>query len=94
MMAIGINDQNWRDFAFCRDHPDPDDFHPVSPAREPEAAEFCVGCPALEFCLGFALEHRITDGIWGGTTASERRALLRKRSRASAPMKAPAHVAA
>ena len=32
-------------------------------------------------CLAWALDHNVTDGVWGGTTADERRAIRRLPSR-------------
>ena len=70
---------NWRDTAACRDA-DPDLFFPIGttgPARRQirEAKRVCRTCPAQTHCLAWALDNRVTDGVWGGTTGEERRAM-------------------
>jgi WhiB family transcriptional regulator, redox-sensing transcriptional regulator len=70
---------NWRDDAACRDA-DPELFFPVGTAGPAlrqirEARRICCGCPALAPCLAWALHHGVTDGVWGGTTEEQRRAL-------------------
>jgi len=70
---------NWRDAAACRDA-DPDLFFPIGttgPARRQigEAKRVCRTCPAQTHCLAWALDNRVTDGVWGGTTGEERRAM-------------------
>ena len=47
------------------------------------AKEVCAECPVQLTCLRFALENREMYGIWGGTTQSERRKLLRLTSRSA-----------
>jgi hypothetical protein len=63
------------------------------PAVETEAAalRLCGGCPARPECLEFALRTEETEtgrygsfGIWGGTTALQRREIKRARPRALA----------
>ena len=76
---------SWRDDAVCRDA-DPDLFFPVGttgPARSDvdEAKRICRACPAQTQCLSWALDHGGTDGVWGGTTADERRVIRRLSSR-------------
>lgn len=44
-----------------------------------EAKAICAGCPVIEQCLEWALETNERYGVWGGTTAYERRALRRER---------------
>lgn len=44
----------------------------------------CWGCPLRSRCLETALKLRQTDkgsGVWGATTAMERRAIVRRRAR-------------
>ena len=51
--------------------------------RKTEAVEaaiaMCRSCPVLKQCLEYALRHpeSARSGIWGGTTATQRRRILR-----------------
>jgi len=42
-------------------------------AARDRAKAICRVCPVQQTCLQFAYANDIRDGIWGGTTASERR---------------------
>lgn len=46
-----------------------------------EARAICAACPVREPCLEHALAHDEREGVWGGLTAKERKALKRKRPR-------------
>ena len=70
----------WRERAACR-RADPELFFPVSEAGPSrlqiwQAKQICHACPVQWMCLAWALQHSVTDGIWGGSTQGERRALL------------------
>lgn len=70
----------WRQRAACQGH-DPELFFPLSetgPAKVQiwNARQVCDACPVQRACLSWALQHGVTDGIWGGSTESERRAML------------------
>lgn len=39
------------------------------------ARKICDLCPVRQLCLDYAVEHRLTHGIWGGTTNEERKHL-------------------
>ena len=72
---------NWRADAACRGA-DSDLFFPVGttgPALRhiDEAKRICRACPARTQCLAWALDNGITDGVWGGATEDERRAIRR-----------------
>jgi WhiB family redox-sensing transcriptional regulator len=43
------------------------------------AKALCARCPVRTECLAEALDNRIEFGVWGGMTARERGALLRRR---------------
>ncbi|MDX2708231.1 WhiB family transcriptional regulator [Streptomyces sp. PA03-6a] len=51
----------------------------VEGAEQHRAKAVCTGCTVRTECLAYALDHRIEDGIWGGMTERERRALLQRR---------------
>jgi WhiB family redox-sensing transcriptional regulator len=70
----------WRDRAACRELGAESSliFFP-SPGQSSHAAKaICASCPVREECLAFAVEF-CCEGIWGGTTDSERRQLRRRR---------------
>ncbi|MGW0511562.1 WhiB family transcriptional regulator [Streptomyces olivaceoviridis] len=72
---------DWRDQASCAGE-DPDIFFPLSDLAAPgtEAAlarAICRRCPVLIACRTWALDHGEDDGIWGATTAAQRRAIRR-----------------
>jgi WhiB family transcriptional regulator, redox-sensing transcriptional regulator len=46
------------------------------------ALDVCAGCPHSEACLAYALTDRTLSGVWGGTSANQRR-LLRRTMRAA-----------
>jgi WhiB family transcriptional regulator, redox-sensing transcriptional regulator len=65
----------WRDQAACVTSTEPDTWHPrqgrTSEVRE--ALAICATCPVTAPCLKFALDNQLRDGVWGGTTANQRR---------------------
>lgn len=78
---------DWRHRAACRDE-DPELFFPVSEqgpgARQAaEAKAVCSQCPVAAECLAWALETGQDNGVWGGTSEAERRALQRREDRSS-----------
>ena len=66
---------------------DPDVFHPRRGVPAHEAMRICAACPVAAACLAYAVEHN-EQGIWGGTTETERRRLrrqLRRRQQGRGP---------
>ncbi|WP_090057571.1 WhiB family transcriptional regulator [Lentzea fradiae] len=61
----------------CADE-DPELFFPESGqvAQISEAKTVCLSCPIRRACLSYALQHGV-QGVWGGTTEDERRAMRR-----------------
>jgi WhiB family redox-sensing transcriptional regulator len=53
--------------------------HAVAAARA-----ICAECDRREPCLEYALRHRIDEGIWGGTTPTERKPMMKARKAARA----------
>ncbi|MFF7967064.1 WhiB family transcriptional regulator [Streptomyces sp. NPDC007903] len=45
--------------------------------RGPLARAICRRCPVIIACRTWALDHGEDDGIWGATTAAQRRAIRR-----------------
>jgi len=69
--------------AACRDTPDPGVFFPASAGdamagQAEEAKAVCAACPVRAVCLRYALATRQEFGVWGGTTETERRAMIRR----------------
>lgn len=50
-----------------------------SPINERRATKLCRGCPVSIQCAAYAIERPELEGVWGGTTTSER-ALMRQES--------------
>lgn len=68
---------DWAARAACKGT-DPDEFFVQGPAQN-RAKLICHSCPVRIECLADALDNDIEFGVWGGRTARERRALLRRR---------------
>ena len=71
------------DLAACKDE-DAELFFPISDvgpgARQTaQAKAVCARCPVRAECLGYALDSGLDHGIFGGTTADERRRLVRSK---------------
>lgn len=75
----------WVEQAACAET-DPDLWHPDKGEidKTQHAKAVCEGCPVRPECLAYALDRREEWGIWGGYTAHERQALLRRRRRRAA----------
>ncbi|MCF3105415.1 WhiB family transcriptional regulator [Streptomyces roseoverticillatus] len=76
---------DWRHNAVCREE-DPELFFPLGntgPAllQIEEAKAVCRRCPVMEQCLQWALEVGVPDGVWGGLSEDERRAMKRRAAR-------------
>jgi len=74
--------QEWEHRRACRDA-DPSDFYPdvkgeARKAAEARALEICAECPVAKQCLQAALDNREFHGVWGGTTAGQRRKVFRR----------------
>jgi WhiB family transcriptional regulator, redox-sensing transcriptional regulator len=69
----------WMARGECRFHPEIDFFG--KPWRLAAAQAVCVTCPVRDECLAYAMEWEEPDGVWGGLTPSQRRALRPKRGR-------------
>ncbi|HZG07069.1 MAG TPA: WhiB family transcriptional regulator [Streptomyces sp.] len=74
---------DWRESAACRGA-DPELFFPVgdggAAARQTARARaVCRACPVMRACRTWAVRNGEPEGVWGATTAAERRALRRRR---------------
>jgi WhiB family transcriptional regulator, redox-sensing transcriptional regulator len=70
----------WRDSAACRGA-DPELFFPLTESGPSlvqirQARQICRVCVVQRACLMWALQHAMDEGIWGGSTGAERRAIV------------------
>lgn len=75
----GLGRPPWHALAACRGT-DPARWFPGRGAPTVDLLARCTGCPVRAPCLDHALSTPEHEGIWGGTTARQRR-LLRKARR-------------
>ncbi len=80
-----MNDTNWQTRAACTGE-SAELFFPTGatgPAllQIEEARAVCRRCPVMDTCGDYALEQNMTDGVWGGLTEDERRAIKRRDAR-------------
>lgn len=73
---------SWFDDAPCKGlanifYPTSDSDKAATPAKA-----ICEKCKFIEICLKFSIENKEDHGIWGGLTARERRAYVRRVKRA------------
>ena len=69
----------WRAYALCKTRPDLDWF-PGGGESMREQRAICAACPVTDACLAAALHNGEKDGIWGGTSAQERRRIRREQN--------------
>jgi len=68
-------DLAWRTLGVCRSV-DPEVFFPAPSEPSDAAVALCRTCDVQGACLAWALEAGDCHGVWGATTARERRAML------------------
>lgn len=69
--------------AVCADV-DPEVFFPNETSADAEdaiwaAKQFCFSCTHRVACLEYAVKEELTEGVWGGVSATERKSLNRKK---------------
>lgn len=70
----------WMDDALCREPRYTSlSFFPALGEDGSEAKAVCGRCLVREECLEYALAGRIAEGVWGGTSPAERKAITRDR---------------
>ena len=79
---MASRDMTWRAGAACRNL-DTEIFFPDSEADAGPALSVCATCPVRNECLDWAIATRQHDGVWGGTTESERKRIRRRRAAAA-----------
>jgi hypothetical protein len=70
----GGGDPAWRTHGACQTV-DPETFFPAPSEPADAAVALCRTCPVQGSCLAWALQAGDLHGVWGGTTARERRAM-------------------
>lgn len=85
-MTAAHSSLTWRLTALCRDL-DPDLFYSDNPKDQADAVDVCWRCPARLDCLDYAIDPKTRQdfGVWGGTTALERRQIKVPRDRTKCP---------
>lgn len=83
-------DISWQEHAACRAVDEPEIFFaPPGPSgvrATEEAKSWCLyRCPVRAACLRFAFETG-AEGVYGGTTLEERRAMRKRANRAGTPV--------
>lgn len=73
----------WDVEALCA-QTDPELFFPAPGASPVRAKAICAQCPVIAECLAYALPSPSLEGVWGGTTSTERDRLRAQQRRAVA----------
>lgn len=75
--------REWAHLGSCA-QTDPDLFHPEDANLVKDALAVCDQCPVVVECLQWALGNDEKHGVWGGTTPTMRRRMLKARDASSA----------
>lgn len=75
-MSDDAIDFSWTERAACKGE-DTDLFFPGRGEEQVGVLALCGVCPVRAECLAYALEHEDV-GVWGGTSAKQRRAIRRR----------------
>jgi hypothetical protein len=70
-----LSDLAWRARGRCQTV-DPETFFPAPSEPADVALALCRSCDVQGSCLAWALDQGDCNGVWGGTTPRERRAML------------------
>jgi WhiB family redox-sensing transcriptional regulator len=83
LLGIDLQATEWMRDGLCA-QTDPDAFHPASGESLLPAQSVCRVCRVQTECLVYALEHNEQHGVWGGTSARQRQAMLRRSNEVAA----------
>ena len=75
---MSVADVVWRTKGACQGL-DAEIFYPDNEDHADFAISVCSQCEVRIACLDYALDNREQQGIWGATTARDRRRMLRQR---------------
>jgi hypothetical protein len=79
--GLAFAPQPWADQALCAEV-DPELWFPEKGESARPAKQVCARCPVRRPCLDYALATGEPNGIWGGLTPPQRRALRRRQAAA------------
>lgn len=74
--------EDWREQALCA-QVDPDLWFPEKGSQTHASKKVCAACPVAAQCLEWAVTHKQREGVWGGKSDQERRAIERQRKQAA-----------
>jgi WhiB family redox-sensing transcriptional regulator len=78
LLGLGAPEETaWMGDALCA-QTDPEAFFPERGESLGPAKAVCLACPVRAECLAYALDRDERHGVWGATSARERRALNRR----------------
>jgi len=69
-------DTSWMEFARCKGADASLFFAEPTVGRhkkQTEAIKYCSNCVVYKNCMKFAIDNRISHGVWGGLTPTQRR---------------------
>jgi len=75
----GAASLDWQDRAACAGA-DTDRFFPWGGNTPAALVSLCESCPVAEACREYALDRDWITGVWGGTTATQRHQIRRRRA--------------
>ena len=75
---MSLADVVWRSKGACQGL-DAEIFYPDNEDHADFAISVCSECEVRIACLDYALDNREQQGVWGATTARDRRRMLRQR---------------
>ena len=75
--AEQVTDGHWTKLALCAGHPERGAWFADDPQSIAKAVAICRVCPVSAECLNYALTTGPSEGVWGGTTPTERRRIAR-----------------
>lgn len=76
LSLLGFQLPDWYDDALCA-QVDQELFWPERGGSTAEAKRVCRACPVVDQCLAYALANGEREGIWGGTSPTERKKMRR-----------------
>lgn len=82
--VVPIRAEDWMTLADCQGVATDIFFPELDELPSDDARKLCARCPVKEECLQWAINHD-EDGYWGGTTKTQREAIMSGRHRVKCP---------